>query len=434
MASAINATSADAAIHQHVTRDSQYLIIQEKQYDLNHFRRIFVVGAGKAGSPMIKAIDQILGNNSTQGMVIVKEGYLDPNDDYKSTRIKLIEAGHPIPDQRNLKASSELISLVSSLNQDDLVVCLISGGGSALLTSPAMGVTLDALQATTHQLLACGATISEINTIRKHLDDLKGGGLARYLSPATVITLILSDVIGDSLETIASGPTVGDPTTFLDAWAILNKYQIVDHIPEPIKSHLASGMEGKIRETLKPGDRIFNKVNNVIVGNNQQASSAAMNAAKDVGFNALLLTTTLQGEASEVGRKLSTMAVEQIFEHQLISRPACLIAGGETTVTLMGTGLGGRNQELALGSVSSLAGSDQIILATLATDGGDGPTDAAGAVVTSNTYSLGKVIGLDLNDYLLRNDSYHYFDALGDLIKTGPTLTNVNDLVFIISL
>jgi hydroxypyruvate reductase len=283
----------------------------------------------------------------------------------------------------------------------------------------------------TNLLLHCGATIDEINTIRKHLDELKGGRLAKLLFPASVISLVLSDVVGDKLDMIASGPTVADPTTYEDVWVILKKYQILDQIPTEICSLISNGMIGIIPETLKPDDPILDKIQNIIVGNNTQTALAAIQAAKTIGFTTKLLTTTLYGEASQVGQSLSESAISLLNSHAHLQRPACMIAGGETTVTVRGTGKGGRNQELALGAVINLSRGNQIILVSLATDGGDGRTDAAGAVVTNQTYSLGLAKGLDPREYLDRNDSYHYFEQLGDLIKIGPTLTNVNDLVFI---
>jgi hydroxypyruvate reductase len=296
---------------------------------------------------------------------------------------------------------------------------------------PASGLSVKNIQDTTTILLRCGATINEINTIRKHLDELKGGGLAKFLFPATVISLLLSDVVGDHPDVIASGPTVADPTTYMDAWALLNKYQISDKIPPQVLSHFSDGMAGKIPETLIPGDLILDKVQNFLVGSNTQTALAAIQAAKAVGYTATLLSTKIEGEASQVGQTIAENAKSSLASPEYVDRPACLIAGGETTVTIKGNGKGGRNQELALGAVKSLSGIDRIILISLATDGGDGPTDAAGAVATNRTYILGLAKGLNPTDYLERNDSYHYFEPLGDLIKTGPTLTNVNDLVFI---
>ena len=434
IAAAINSADAGLAIKTHVSLDADQLNISYTSYDLNEYKRVFIIGAGKAAAPMAKAIYEVVGKRITSGAVITKDGYLGSSSTIHEKQVKIYEAAHPIPDQRNLDASSKVISLIRILKSDDLVICLFSGGGSSLMIMPPQGISLKNIQDTTASLLKCGATIYEINTIRKHLDDLKGGGLAKLLFPASVITFVLSDVVGDSLDMIASGPTVADPTTYEDAWAILNKYQILDQIPSEIRSHISLGMAKIIPETLKPADPILDKVKNIMVGNNTQTALAAIQAAKTIGFNTKLLTTSLHGEASQMGQSLSESALTLLTSPTHMLRPACLIAGGETTVTIKGSGKGGRNQELALGAVKSLSGGDQIILISLATDGGDGPTDAAGAVASNQTYSLGSAMGLYPLDYLDRNDSYHYFEPLGDLIKTGPTLTNVNDLVFIFGL
>jgi glycerate 2-kinase len=432
LAAAIESADAEFAINNNVSLDADHLIIANKSFDLIEYKRVFVIGAGKAAFPMAISLYATLGNRISEGIVITKDGYLGNNKPLPK-QFAFFEAGHPIPDQRNLDASASVISMIQNINKDDLVICLFSGGGSSLMMQPPQGISLKSVQDTTALLLKCGATINEINTIRKHLDDLKGGNLARLLFPTTVLTLLLSDVVGDKLDMIASGPTVADSTTYKDAWAILEKYQLLDRIPTGVRSHISKGMPGIIPETLKPGDPILNKVQNFIVGNNTQTASAAVQAAKALGFTTKLLTTSLHGEASLVGQSLSERVKLLLTPSAHMPRPVCLIAGGETTVTIHGTGLGGRNQELALGSVKCLSGEDQILLISLATDGGDGPTDAAGAVVTDQTYSRGLAIGLDPIEYLERNDSYHYFEPLGDLIKTGPTLTNVNDLVFIFS-
>ncbi len=433
LAAAIEHADAEFAIQNNVSLDADHFIIANKSFDLIEYKRVFVIGAGKAAVPMAISLYATLGKHISDGIVITKDGYLG-NKKPIQKQFTFFEAGHPIPDPRNLDASSRVISMIKNINKDDLVICLFSGGGSSLMMRPSQGISLKSIQDTTALLLKCGATINEINTIRKHLDDLKGGNLARLLFPATVLTLLLSDVVGDNLDMIASGPTVADSTTYQDAWAILNKHQIVDRIPAQVRSHISNGMLGIIPETLKPGDPILNKVQNFIVGNNTQSALAAVQAAKALGFTTKLLTTSLHGEASLVGQSLSERAKLLLTSSAHLPRPVCLVAGGETTVTIHGTGLGGRNQELALGSVQCLAGEDQILLISLATDGGDGPTDAAGAAVTDQTYSRGLAIGLDPIEYLERNDSYHFFEPLGDLIKTGPTLTNVNDLVFIFSL
>ena len=434
LAAAINGADAGEAIKKHVIYDSNHLIVDNIIYDLSKFNRIFIIGVGKACVPMANAIYQILRDQITSGLLITKDGYLEPEKYHLASQIKIIEANHPIPDQRNLAAVLKLISLTSELNNDDLVICLISGGGSALLTNPYPGISIQDIQVTTSLLLSCGASITEMNTIRKHIDVYKGGGLVRFLSPATIISLILSDVVDDNLEVIASGPTVADPTTFGDAWRILNKYQLLDQIPPHIRSILLAGIQGEIQDTIKPGNPIFSRVTNVIIGNNTDAVNSAFNLAKILGFDTRILTTSLHGEASQIGKKLSEEAKFLLSTTSLLTRPACLMVGGETTVTIKGQGKGGRNQELALGAVESLSDSEQLILSSLATDGCDGPTEAAGAVATNETFSRGLSMGLEPQFYLDRNDSFNYFESLGDLIKTGPTLTNVNDLVFIFCL
>lgn len=431
LAAALNAADAGTNIANKVSLEAGQLIVTNSNYDLTTYKRIFVIAAGKAAIPMSKAVYEILGKRVNSGVVITKDGYLGPGLDSFEKQVVILEASHPIPERRNLKGSSRVASLVKDLTNDDLVICLFSGGGSSLLVKPTEDINLEDVQKTTSLLLSCGATIDEINTIRKHLDDLKGGGLARLLSPATVITLLLSDVVGDKLDSIASGPTVADSTTYMDAWNVLEKYQIVEQVPLSVRAHLSAGMAGQIPETLKPGDPILDKVNNVLIGNNATAVSAALRFAQSIGFNTGQITNSMHGEASQVGQALLETAKSMIITTGSVPRPACLVVGGETTVTIRGTGLGGRNQELALGGVESLSETSGMMLVSLATDGGDGPTDAAGAVVTGETYALGLAIGLDPAAYLERNDSYHYFEALGDLIKTGPTLTNVNDLMFI---
>jgi glycerate 2-kinase len=280
-------------------------------------------------------------------------------------------------------------------------------------------------------LLACGASINEINSLRKHLDNLKGGGLARLVAPAKLVTLVLSDVVNDPLDVIASGPTVPDPSTYRDALGVLERYGIATKVPNRIIDFLRAGMQGKHPDTPKPGDALFDCVYNVVVGSNRLAAEAAARQAQLEGFHPMLLTTSLQGEASQVGRILSAIAKEVIISGNPVQRPACLLAGGETTVTVHGNGTGGRNQELALGAVEDLAGLHEVAIVTLATDGGDGPTDAAGAVVSGETLKRAQSIGLSPADFLARNDAYHFFAKLGDLLQPGPTQTNVNDLALV---
>jgi glycerate 2-kinase len=420
-----------AAIQRKILLRASQLVIDDDQVALNDFKRIIVLAAGKAALPMASALSGILGTRLTSGVLITKDGYLDASLALPRSCFMVFEASHPLPDQRNLQASAAVMSLAQNINPQDLVICLISGGASSLLTKPSPDLSLQDIQTLTSLLLACGASIDELNTIRKHLDEYKGGGLARLFFPATLLTLILSDVIDDRLDMVASGPTVADPTTYTDAWLIFEKYQIVDRVPIRIRAHLQDGIDGKLHETVKSGDPILDKVRNILVGNNTQTVKAALQAAEQLGYASKIITTSLHGEASEVGQILAETAISYLADDSY-AQPACLIAGGETTVTIRGSGQGGRNQELALGSVQGLSATQQeLVLVTLATDGGDGPTDAAGAVVTNHTFSRAAASGFYPDDYLQHNDAYHYFEKIGDLIKTGPTLTNVNDLALI---
>ncbi len=434
LVAAINGINAGEAIKRHVIYYANHLVIDRLDYDLSKFRRIFIIGVGKACTPMADSISELLFDKIYKGLLITKDGYLNPENYPNAPQIDIIEANHPIPDQRNLDATLKVVTLAKEITRDDLVICLLSGGGSSLLMYPYPGITLQDIQASTKLLLSCGASITEMNTFRKHVDRFKGGGLVKFLSHAAVISLILSDVMGDYPEVIASGPTIGDPTTYDDVWTIFSKYQILDQLPTNIKSHVSAGIQGKIPETVKPGDPILNHISNIIMGSNADAIASAIDAAKEIGFNITELPFHLIGEASEMGKVLAKEAKSLFSSLSSGINPTCLIAGGETTVTIKGTGKGGRNQELALGAVKDLAGYQKIMLVSMATDGGDGPTDAAGAVTTNETYSRGLAMGLDPDEYLKMNDSYHYFEPLDDLIRTGPTMTNVNDLVFIFNL
>ena len=446
LGAALDAVDPAAAVHRHLGRDGDLLRAGDQTYDLRSYERVFVVGAGKAGAPMARAAAEVVGDRLAGGVVVVK-GYDDPGDgvsgrpgDEAQCRpftpspphpLTLVAAGHPIPDQRGVAGARRIAQLLEQATDRDLVIALISGGGSALLTLPAAGISLAELQAFTSILLRCGANINEINTLRKHLDQVKGGGLARLAHPAGMITLILSDVVGSPLDVIGSGPTVPDTSSFADAYAVLERYGVATDAPAPIVDRLRRGMAGQIAETPKPGDPRFARIHNLIVGDNLQAAAAALAAARTAGFNTQLLTTFLQAEAREAGRVLAAVAHELASSGQPLPRPACIVAGGETTVTLRGSGRGGRNQELALAAVASMAGLPNLALVALATDGGDGPTDAAGAVVTGTTLDRARALGLDPAAHLARNDAYPFFDALGDLLKPGPTETNVNDLAFV---
>lgn len=385
--------------------------------------RVYGLGIGKASIPMLTALAEAY--PLSDALAISKYASLPP-----PSLFPVLLGDHPVPGVGSLRAGERVLDFVSAVPEGDTLVCLLSGGGSALVTAPRPGITLEDMQVLTALLLACGATINELNTLRRSLDRVKGGGLF-YATKARVVSLILSDVIGNPLETIASGPTVPNPTTNADALAILEKYfpaadtQSYREATHAITQYLRGSQQ------VQANDFDASRVQNLIIGDNQLATQAALEQARREGFDVELLTNELQGEAREVGvmlaRRLRT-------ETENRSRPFCLIAGGETTVTLKGNGKGGRNQELALAAVAELADTRDGMLIALATDGDDGPTDAAGAVVTGGTRQRGERLGLDAADFLSRNDAYHYFDALGDLLKPGPTGTNVNDLVFLVGL
>jgi hydroxypyruvate reductase len=429
LAAALEAVEPGEAVQRFLKRSGEELSAGEYRYDLSRFRRVLVVGAGKAGAPMARAAAQVLGARISQGIVLVKEGYAGSSQTLHG--IEIVEAGHPIPDERGIRGARQIANLFAETREDDLVIGLISGGASAIMVSLPEGISLAELQELTALLLASGASVDEINTIRKHIEALKGGKLARQAFPASLITLILSDVVGDPLEVIGSGPSVPDPTTYADAFNILQKYNILEAAPQTIRVHLERGLRGEIPETPKPGETIFRNVRNILIGSNALAAEAALRQAQAEGFHTLLLTTYLQGEARQAGRLLASIARQIARDGRPLSRPACLVAGGETTVTLQGKGLGGRNQELALGAVSELAGLREVALVSLASDGGDGVTGAAGAVVTGETLERARSASFEPSFFLSRNDSYNFFDPLGDLLEPGPTQTNVNDLVFL---
>ncbi len=432
MSAALNAVDPAEAVRRSLQREESGLRAGGFVWQPPKSGRVYLVAAGKASIPMTKAAAEIARPWLSAGIAITKRG--QAGGAALPPQVRLYEASHPVPGEDGIRATRQIQALLAATRPGDLVIALISGGGSALMTSPAPEISLEALQALTRQLLGCGADIREINCLRKHLDTVKGGGLARWAAPASVLTLILSDVVGSPLDVIASGPTVPDPTTFRDALAILRRYDLTTTTPPKILERLRRGAAGEIPETGKAGDPVFERVYNRIVGDNPLAARAALEQAQVEGFHTLLLTTSLQGEAREAGRFLAAILREVHHSGVPLSRPACLVAGGETTVTLRGEGLGGRNQELALGAVRDLAGLPRLVLVSLATDGGDGPTDAAGAVATGETLARAQQAGLSPEDFLRRNDAYHFFAPLGDLLKPGPTQTNVNDLMFLFAL
>jgi hydroxypyruvate reductase len=375
---------------------------------------------------MAAAVEDILGERlPVTGSVTVRYGQSVP-----TRRVPIREAGHPMPDAAGVSATREMVAALESATRDDLVVCVISGGGSALLTLPFGGISLADLQQTTDALLRCGATIGEINVVRKHLDSVKGGGLARLAAPAQLITLVLSDVVGNPLDAIASGPTVPDTSTFADALDVFERYKLWSALPPSVTDRIRRGVRGEWPETPKPGDPLFARTQTVVVGSNLLACQAAAAAAAELGLRSLILSTYVEGEAREVGRVLAGILREVDASGHPLARPCCLVAGGETTVTVRGQGTGGRNQELALAAATALRGLDGVLLASIGTDGSDGPTDAAGAWVNGATLDRATALGLDASAAIADNDSYTFFEAMGgsNLIRTGPTNTNVNDI------
>jgi len=422
---ALEAVDPVNAIKRQVSLSNETLRIGQRTYDLGHYRNIYVIGGGKASGSMAQAVEEILGQRVTDGLVNVKYGY-----GAKTDIIRLNEAGHPIPDATGMAGTKQMAELARKATEEDLVICLISGGGSGLMTLPVEGITLADMKLLTDALLRCGATINEINAVRKHLSQIKGGNLARLAYPAEIVSLILSDVVGNPLDVIASGPTVPDTTTFADAYGVIEKYDLLEELPRPIVQRLQQGKEGLIPETPKAGDKSFTRTYNLIVASNEVAAEAATTKAKELGFHTLLLSTFVEGEAREVAKVFAAVAKEILHSGRPVPRPACVVAGGGTTVTVRGNGLGGRNQEIALGAALEIAGLEDVMIIPLATDGTDGPTDAAGAIADGSTLRRAQEAGLSATQYLADNDSYHFFQKLGDLLITGPTNTNVNDLTF----
>ncbi|MGE5592335.1 MAG: glycerate kinase type-2 family protein [Betaproteobacteria bacterium] len=428
MRAALAAVDPYEAVKRRLQLEGDVLTVGGRRYDLARIAHIYVVGAGKASARMALAVEEVLGDRVTAGLVNVKYGH---SETLRKVRVR--EAGHPVPDAAGLEGAREMLDLASAAGEDDLLVCLISGGGSSLMPLPAPGIELADKQATTQALLSCGATIHEMNTVRKHISLVKGGGLARAAAPAHVVSLILSDVIGDDLDVIASGPTVPDTSTFARAWEVLERHGVLDRIPESVRHRLEAGVRGEVPDTPKPGDPLFEKVANIIVASNALAVDAAARSAARLGYHPLVLSSCVQGEAREVGRVLAAIAREIRASDRPAPKPACVLVGGETTVTLKGAGLGGRNQELALSAALDIEGLDDVLVMAVGTDGTDGPTDAAGAMAFGDTVTRAREAGLDPRAYLQDNDSYHFFDALGDLVITGPTRTNVMDILAVLA-
>jgi hydroxypyruvate reductase len=399
----------------------------ETPLPLESFEHVYVTGGGKASAPMAKALEEILGERISGGLIVVKYDFTEP-----LKFLEIMEAAHPLPDGKGVEGARRILELLQGAGEKDLILSLISGGGSALLPLPAGGITLAEKQAMTRMLLECGASIGEINAVRKHISLSKGGQMARAAFPATTINLMLSDVVGDRLDVIASGPFVPDSSTFGDAWSILEKYRLKT-APAAVREYLEKGMKGEAEETPKNGDPVFKNVRNFVIGSNILALEAAEQQARKLGYNTVILSSMVEGETREVAHVHTAIAKEILATGRPVPAPACLISGGETTVAIRGKGTGGRNQEFCLASAVDISDLPlRVVVASGGTDGNDGPTDAAGAVVDSLTYRRGKELGMNPEAYLDDNDAYPFLEKTGDLLITGPTKTNVMDVRFVL--
>lgn len=429
----VEAVNPYKLVLQAVRFDGNKLTINDCSYNLSHFKKVVVIGAGKATAPMAQAMECILGDVIDDGKIIVKYGHTA-----RLKKIKMVEASHPVPDSSGVKGAEEIIRILKNADKESLVICLISGGASALLVSPAVGITLEDKKIATELLLKAGVAISELNTVRKHLSSIKGGRLAQIAYPAAIITLILSDVIGDRLDVIASGPTVPDPTTFQDSMAVIEKYGLRDRLPPKLLKLLRQGLNDKIKDTPKGDESFFKKTRTVVIGSIKNAIASATEQARSLGFDPDVVTSKLQGEARDAARYLAATAIEVQNSMRHGDKPRCLISGGETTVNVKGNGLGGRNQELAMAFAMEIEGIKGITMLSAGTDGTDGSTDAAGAIVDGNTIVLARELGIIPEIYLENNNSYNFFKRFDFVSKrrhhliTGPTGTNVMDMQIIV--
>ncbi|MBN2393059.1 MAG: glycerate kinase [Anaerolineae bacterium] len=427
---ALRAVDPYPAVQRYLARAGNVLRVADRSWNLDEVTRIVLIAVGKAAVPMAQAVVDGMGNVSLTGIVVTKDGHAAKHT--LPETLGVVEAGHPVPNEPGLAAAKTVADVLATTTARDRVLLLLSGGASALLPSPVNDISLADLQIATEHLLRAGATIDEINTVRKHLSRLSGGQLARLAQPAPVVALILSDVVGDPLDVIASGPTAPDPTTYTAAQAILARYDLVEQMPPSVLMHLEKGASGRLAETPKPGDSVFANVTNIIIGSNRVAALAAVAEAERLGYNTLLLTTFMEGEAREVAKVTAVLAKGIRAHGDPVKCPACLVWGGETTVTVRGKGKGGRNQELGLAAALALAGLPDVGLLTLATDGTDGPTDAAGAIIDGRTVEIARECGWDPVATLADNNAYPLLDAVGALLHTGPTGTNVNDIAVLL--
>lgn len=415
----------DILIPHFVSLENNVLKIENHRFQLAEIKNIYLTGAGKASALMAKAIENILGSRISSGHIVTKYGHAVP-----LKYAFVTEAGHPVPDENGVKGTESILSIVNKASKNDLVICVISGGGSALLTDIPDGCTLNDLKILTDLLLKSGANINEMNCIRKHLSKVKGGMLSSAAYPARVVSLILSDVIGDPLDVIASGPTAPDPTTFKDALDIIEKYGIKDKIPAGITKILNEGLNKIRKETLKESDEAFRLTTNLIIGNNKLALKKASKKAEALGYTTKIITDSLHSDVEDVADYIFSKLIK--YRNEKPGKKSCLLFGGEPTIKITGDGLGGRNQHLALLMAQKINGINGVVFLSGGTDGTDGPTDAAGAIAEPETLKRSEALGLDINKYISDCDSYNFFRQEGGLIKTGPTQTNVMDLIVVL--
>jgi glycerate-2-kinase len=427
--SALLSVEPQKLVRNHLKIVEDRIVVDDNEFDINSFKNIYVIGGGKASGAMASEVSKIFGDRISAGIVNVQRG---TESFFDTGNIELNEASHPIPDENSIDGVKGMLKLTRNVSESDLVICLISGGGSALMTLPISDITIKDIQQLTHFLLGSGAPIEKLNIVRKHISSIKGGQLAKKLYPSQVISLIISDVVGDSIQSIASGPTAPDKTTFKDASDILQEYGVWDKCPNRIQQSINKGLAGELDETPKPGDGAFQKVLNIIIGGGNILCNAAEKNLKEEGFNTLNINNFLNGEAREAGSNLLKLALNIKNNNQPVKKPAAVIAGGETTVILRKNGKGGRNQEVGLSFAMEINGIEGIVMASMDSDGKDGNSDAAGVLVDGSTIMRGIQKDLEPSRFLEMNDSYSFFDNVGGLLMTGNTLTNVNDIAIMV--